>query len=177
MKKVYLAGDCLNKGSQLLRTMEKEEIEKIDGVSLFNPMDAEHNDKKNTVQEGLAERIFANDTKAILESDTIVFDISQTIGTSVEVGQVAGINHMLHELRKIVFNANNKEQVADGVFNLLMQIPYKEVYWKSEDVRDHEIPEYGYRRSHSYNAYLLGALLKISGEALTFEEILEELKK
>jgi hypothetical protein len=63
------------------------------------------------------------------------------------------------------------------VITLLHEIPRKTVYWKTEDVRDTDIPEVGIRRSHSYNAYLIGCLLHIAGEPKTFEEILEILKK
>lgn len=184
-KKLYLAGDMLNKAAQMLRTIEREELEKIEGCEVFNPMDDKSiNDKKNATQEGLAERIFAKDTKAILESDIIVADISQTLGTSIEMGQIAGYNYFIDRLWEIVKN-NSNENMTDGnlegigsdVITLLHEIPRKTVYWKTEDVRDTDIPEVGIRRSHSYNAYLIGCLLHIAGEPKTFEEILEILKK
>lgn len=186
MKKLYLAGDMLNKGSQLLRTMEREELEKLSGYQVFNPMDdKEINDKQKAVQEGLAERIFAKDTKAILESEVIVADISQTLGTSIEMGQIAGYNYFIDRLTEIIAKAeddNGTEEginrdIADEVRKLLKEIPRKTVYWKTEDIRDHDMPEVGIRRSHSYNAYLIGCLLHISGEPKTFEQILKELKK
>jgi nucleoside 2-deoxyribosyltransferase len=177
-KKTYLAGDMLNKGAQMLRAIEAEELRKIDKVELYSPQeDKSVNDKQNAVQEGLAERIFRNDTKAILDSEVIVADISQTLGTSIEMGQIWGINYMLERLDKILTNSDDASEVSTKVSALLREIPRKTVYWKTEDVRDHEHPEVGYRRSHSYNAYLIGCLLAIAGEPKTFEEIIEELQK
>lgn len=184
-RKTYLAGDMLNKAAQMLREIEANELRKIDSIDLYSPKDDKSvNDKKNADQEGLAERIFRNDTKAILESEIIVADISQTLGTSIEMGQIAGYNYFIDRLNEIVRKANYEEtneddfnhSVAQGVKSLLSEIPRKKVYWKTEDVRDTDIPETGFRRSHSYNAYLIGCLLELGGEPKTFEEILEILK-
>ena len=60
MKKVYLAGDMLKKGSQILREMEANQIREL-GYEIHSPKDdKEINDKKNQTEEsnnGLAEKI------------------------------------------------------------------------------------------------------------------------
>jgi nucleoside 2-deoxyribosyltransferase len=181
-RKLYLAGSMLNKSAQYLRAEERDAIAELDKFNIFNPMDnKEINDKS---KNPTAEKIFAMDTGAILESEVIVADIAQTIGTSVEMGQIAGYNYFIDRLHEIVRNAKEEEcvddfnlMVANGVHRLLKEVPRKTVYWKSEDVRDTNIQESGYRRSHSYNQYLIGCLLEISGEPQTFDEILEKLKE
>lgn len=172
-KKLYLAGDMLSKPVQAFRAMERDALSKIDGYKVFNPADSPVNDKATMP---LAERIFMTDTEALLEADTVVFDISGTIGTSMEVAQVWTMNYFVDKLQAIIEWADNDAEVADGVRDLLLSVPYKKVYWKSEDIRDHNEPEVGIRRSHSYNAYLIGCLLDLAGEPKTFENILGELE-
>ena len=77
MKQVYIGGDMLYKGSQLIREQEKRDIESV-GLKPYAPQDdKEINDKSNQTKEandGLAEKIVRNDTKAMLESDIVIFD-------------------------------------------------------------------------------------------------------
>lgn len=67
MKKVYTAGHCLTRGSQLQRMLEKEELASVNSnIEFYNPMEnKEINDKKTANPEGLAERIVRHDTDAI----------------------------------------------------------------------------------------------------------------
>jgi nucleoside 2-deoxyribosyltransferase len=97
MVKAYLAGDMLKRGSQLLRSCERVDIEKLGTVALFNPMDnKEINDKATNPT---AEKIFAKDTEAILESEIIIAEVdNNNVGTTSEMGQIWGINYMLKRI-------------------------------------------------------------------------------
>jgi nucleoside 2-deoxyribosyltransferase len=185
--KTYLAGDGLKRGNQILRNMERDAINQIEGIELFNPWDDKTiNDKSKNPQ---AEQIFAKDTKAILDAEVIVVDADDdSVGTTCEVGQIWGVNYMLHRLHQIVNHAKQEadderdfnEIVTDKVLDLLKEIPVKHVYWQNTDIRyvkDAEIYETGLRRSYSLNQYLYGCLLDLAGEDMTFDEILEELKR
>lgn len=175
--KIYIAGEMLKKGNQLLREQERNVLSKIEGIELYNPMDQK--DINDKTKSPTAEMIFAKDTIAILGSDVIVVDAdNDAIGTSVEVGQIWGINYMLKRILNILDYSETDQQVTTRIVNLLNEIPVKEVYWHNSDVRN--VPnstETGLRRSFSLNQYLHGCLLDMSGEARTFEEIVEELKK
>lgn len=182
MLKAYLAGDGLQRGNQILRNMERDAINALGTVKLFNPWDNKDiNDKSNNP---MAEDIFMKDTAAILESDVVVADVANTsVGTTAEMGQVWGINYMLERLFDIVRKANAEEtneddfnhSVVRGVERLLNKIPQKIVVWQTTDIRDTDIMEHGHRRSHSINQYLYGMMLDMAGEAMSFEQILSAL--
>src|SRR5699024_8287234 len=93
--KTYLAGHMLDAGAVMRREWEAEQLRKA-GATLHVPHeDKSINDKANAVQEGLAERIVANDTKGIIDSDVIVIDAHENgKGTLVELGQIKGMKDM-----------------------------------------------------------------------------------
>ncbi len=163
----YVGGDMLLRGSQMLREKEKEDLQAI-GATPYAPQDdKEINDKSNQSEEnnnGLAEKIFYKDTMAMINSDVLIFEVANNnVGTCVEIGQWAMI-HMLHEM-----HPKNE---------LLAQLASKPVLFHSTDVRDTDIPEASYRRSHSYNQYLVGALIKANPLGiLQWDDVLKECKQ
>ena len=92
---IYLAGHMLDAGAVMRREWEAEQLRKT-GANLHVPHeDKSINDKANAVQEGLAERIVANDTQGIVDSDVIVIDAHENgKGTLVELGQIKGMKDM-----------------------------------------------------------------------------------
>ena len=76
MNKVYCAGHCLTRGSQMQRMAEKEDLARVNSrIEFYNPMEnKEINDKATAKQEGLAERIVKHDTDAINWSDTVIIE-------------------------------------------------------------------------------------------------------
>jgi hypothetical protein len=175
--KVYLAGDGLKKGNQILRNMERDRLKEIKTIDLFNPWDQKDiNDKS---KNPTAEMIFQKDTNAILNSEIIVADVdNNSIGTICEMGQLWGVNFMLMQLHMIYDEADGDPDLfVNGVINLMNKIPLKKIYWQTNDIRDTEIEEKGIRRSHSYNQYLIGMMLDMAGEPKKFEEIAREVKE
>jgi hypothetical protein len=183
MKKAYLAGDGLKRGNQILRGIERDALNDLGTLELFNPWDQKDiNDKS---KNPTAEMIFAKDTQAMLDAEVIVVDVdNNSVGTTAEMGQMWGVNFMLELLDDIVRRSEDETNpdaknriIAAGVRNLMRAIPYKHVLWQTTDVRDTDIPESGHRRSHSLNQYLHGMMLSLAGEdARSFDSILEELK-
>lgn len=184
MKRAYLAGDGLKKGNQLLRALERDAIKSLNTVELFNPWDQKDiNDKS---KNPTAEMIHNKDFNAMLDAEIIIADVdNNSVGTSVEMGEMNGVNFILKRLHKIIFNAKSEtktdsefeEVIARSVIELLKEIPVKTVYWHTSDVRDGVVgAEEGYRRSHSYNQYLIGTMLMLAGEPMQFDEILNKLK-
>lgn len=177
MNKVYIAGDMLKQGNQMLRKLEKEKLESA-GLKVHNPMDDEEiNDKK---KDPKAEDIFRKDTQAIIESETIIFDADDNnVGTTTEVGQVWGINFMLGEINKAIDESDGSyEDIGKKIMKILGRIPLKDVYWHNSDIRNVEgIKEEGLRRSYSLNQYLHGCLLDMSGEHKFFDEIVDILSE
>lgn len=166
-KTVYVGGDMLLKGSQLLREQEKEAIRGL-GLTPYAPQDdKEINDKsKHTAESNskLSRKIFLNDTNAMIKSDILVFEVSNNnVGTTAEIGQWA-----------MAFFLYREDPIQ---YAALKELAEKPVFFHSTDIRDTNIPETGYGRSHSYNQYLIGALEEVQPKGImTWSEIEEELK-
>jgi hypothetical protein len=180
-RQVYLAGDMLNKGAQMQRKAEKEDIKKI-GLEMYVPQDnKEINDKANAVQEGLAERIVKHDTDAIINSDVIVIEpLPQGLGTHVELGQVLGMFDMANLILEIAEEENEPLVMLEKILKLAERTANKKILPHYEDIRRVKgITESEDRRSLGINQYVYGACLKLTNGKGFYEwdEVLEELKK
>lgn len=182
VKSLYIGGHMLNIGSQMQRAMEREKAQEI-GVPLYNPMDNKDiNDKQaNKNDTGLAERIVFADTNAILYSDVIMIepDVS-ALGTVTELGQVYMFN-MLHDIITDITNDPNlsHEEKVELINEYFVEHPRKLVLPHMQDVRRHDAPEIGDRRSWGCNAYVYGVVLDLTdGKGFyEYDEIWETLKE
>lgn len=190
-RKVYLAGDCLNRGAQLQRAEEREAIKAL-GHQLYNPMDNKDiNDKKNAVQEGLAERIVKQDTDAIIWSDTVVIEpLVHAVGTCVELGQIKGMRDVAKEIMAIMEDLDTeyeyeddyniaKDVALDNIYSLCYKHINRKVLPHNSDVRRHNTsPQSGDRREYGAHQYVLGVCLDLTEGKGFYEmdEIMEELK-
>ena len=182
IKSLYIGGHMLNYGSQLQRTMEREKAEEI-GVKLYNPMDNKDiNDKQaNKNDTGLAERIVVADTNAILYSDVIMIEPDPSaLGTITELGQI----YMFNMMYDIIDDILNNEDLSDrGKINAIKKFyeehPRKFVMPHMQDVRRHDAPEVGDRRSWGCNAYVYGVCLDLTdGKGFyEYDEIWDKLKE
>jgi hypothetical protein len=183
-KEVYLAGDMLNRGSQLQRAEEKQQLKDL-GYSLYVPQDnKEINDKENlNSNEGLAEKIVRHDTEAIWNSDIIVMEAREAaLGTCIEMGQIHGMKDMAETIKFMLDSfaccgtVNNGE--LQEVRDYLDEVINKPVYIHNSDIRRGGNPtETGDRRSYGPHQYLYGIVLALTkGKGYReFEEILGEL--
>lgn len=179
-KMIYLGGDMLKKGSQLLREMEGNELKAL-GYDVYSPKDdKEINDKQNQTEEsnnGLAEKIVYKDTKGIIESDIIVIEPHENaLGTMVELGQIKG----MRDMAKIFIEKLQGDDLVQRVNEYLLfceKVLAKPVYPHCQDVRRTNIPECGDRRSWGINQYVYGVCLDVTGGKglYEWEEIVEEL--
>ena len=183
LTKVYIAGDMLPKGSQLLRAKEREDIKKI-GLDFYNPMDNEEiNDKSNVSNEGLAEKIVKQDTDAIKESDVIVIEPQPfALGTLVELGQVKGMKDLAKMILKTAddMEFENPSNILNEILLLAETFADKKVFPHYEDVRRFDgagKDEEGDRRSLGINQYVYGVCLDLTdGKGFyEWEEVLNEL--
>ena len=182
MKKVYLGGDMLKLGSQMLREKEANDIRAL-GYKIHNPKDDEEiNDKAaQTVESNnsLAEKIVYKDTRGIIESDLIVIEPHENaLGTMLELGQIKGMKDMA---KMFIDEIQGKDDMIQRVGDYLAfceKMLEKPIYPHLEDVRRTDIPEVGDRRSWGVNQYVYGVCLDLTnGKGFyEWEEILEELK-
>ena len=192
---LYLAGHMLDAGAVMRREWEAEQLRKA-GATLHVPHeDKSINDKANAVQEGLAERIVANDTKGIIDSDVIVIDAHENgKGTLVELGQIKG----MRDMAKIILDINRSfeerhEQEGDwatyrdmamdeldAVYEAAETVLEKKVYAHNTDIRRaNDKPQAGDRREYAPNQYVYGTVLDITDGKGFFDwdEIIEEVKE
>lgn len=172
IKSLYIGGHMLNLGSQMQRAMERGKAEEI-GVKLYNPMDNKDiNDKQaNKNDTGLAERIVNADTNAILHSDVIMIEPDPSaLGTVTELGQVYMFNMMYDIINNILSNDSlSDEDKVKAVKQFYEDHPRKYVMPHMQDVRRHDAPEVGDRRSWGCNAYVYGVCLDLTDGKGFFE--------
>lgn len=181
---IYLAGDLLSEGAKMRREWEASQLRKA-GATLHVPHeDKSINDKANAVQEGLAERIVANDTQGIIDSDVIVIDAHENgKGTLVELGQIKGMKDMAETVLHMVLGVSNgvlSERAAlDMIQADVESILEKKVYAHNTDIRRaNDKPQAGDRREYAPNQYVYGTVLDLTdGKGFyDWDKIIEEVK-
>lgn len=185
MRKVYVAGHMLDKGAQLLRAKERDDIKEL-GYEIYNPADNKDiNNKATAIPEGLAERIVLADTTALCNADVVVVEPQPyALGTHVELGQLLGMKDLANEILEIIDRGDWDEcdpyELLCSIMERCGRIKGTRVYPHMEDIRRETThPEVGDRRSWAVNQYVYGACLKLTdGRGFyEWEEILDELSK
>ena len=183
--KTYLAGDLLSEGAKMRREWEAEQLRSA-GASLHVPHeDKSINDKANAVQEGLAERIVANDTQGIIDSDIIVIDAHENgKGTLVELGQIKGMRDMADIVLSSVLDVTNGVLSERDALDLIQadveSVLEKKVFAHNTDIRRaNSQPQAGDRREYAPNQYVYGTVLDLTdGKGFyDWDEIIEEVKE
>ena len=183
--KTYLAGHMLDAGAVMRREWEAEQLRKA-GATLHVPHeDKSINDKANAVQEGLAERIVANDTKGIIDSDVIVIDAHENgKGTLVELGQIKGMRDMAKIIQDLITKYEDEDQsiydLVNEISNTCLDVEEKKVYAHNTDIRRaNDNPQAGDRREYAPNQYVYGTVLELTNNHGFYEwdEIIEEVKE
>ena len=182
---IYVAGDLLSEGAKMRRTWEAEQLRKA-GANLHVPHeDKSINDKANAVQEGLAERIVANDTKGIIDSDVIVIDAHENgKGTLVELGQIKGMKDMAETVLHTILGVSNGVLSERDALDLIQadveSVLEKKVYAHNTDIRRaNSQPQAGDRREYGPNQYVYGTVLDLTDGVgfYDWDEIIEEVKE
>ena len=182
---IYVAGDLLSEGAKMRRAWEAEQLRSA-GANLHVPHeDKSINDKANAVQEGLAERIVANDTQGILDSDVIVIDAHENgKGTLVELGQIKGMKDMAETVLHTILGVSNgvlsERDALDMIQADVESVLEKKVYAHSTDIRRaNSQPQAGDRREYGPNQYVYGTVLDLTDGVgfYDWDEIIEEVKE
>ena len=182
---IYVAGDMLNEGARMRRAWEADQLRST-GANLHVPHeDKSINDKANAVQEGLAERIVANDTQGIIDSDVIVIDAHENgKGTLVELGQIKGMKDMaetvLHSILGVSNGVLSERDALDMIQADVESMLEKKVYAHNTDIRRaNDKPQEGDRREYGPNQYVYGTVLDLTdGKGFyDWDEIIEEVEE
>src|SRR5699024_1166751 len=184
---LYLAGDLLSEGAKMRREWEAEQLRKA-GATIYVPHEVKSiSDTTNAVQGGLAERIVANDTQGIIDSDVIVIDAHENgKGTLVELGQIKGMRDMANlvigalEIEDFEDYDMARDAVLQKVADIAVSVVDKKVYAHNTDIRRaNSQPQAGDRREYAPNQYVYGTVLDVTNGIgfYDWDEIIEEVKE
>ena len=136
------------------------------GLSVYTPTNNKKiNDKETLGNKDIARMIVAKDSEAIINSDVRVFNGELTAGTLIETGQVLGMNDMSSIIMKTIEKMENlghdDTSIKDILWNICQYERNKDFVLYDTDIRYHEQPEAGYRRSTFKHQYQRGVGMKL----------------
>ena len=136
------------------------------GLSVYTPTNNKKiNDKETLGNKDIARMIVAKDSEAIINSDVRVFNGELTAGTLIETGQVLGMNDMsaiiMKTIEKMEQLGHDDTSIKDTLWNICHYERSKDFVLYDTDIRYHEEPEIGYRRSTFKHQYQRGVGMKL----------------
>ena len=136
------------------------------GLSVYTPSNNKKiNDKDSLGNKDIARMIVAKDSEAIINSDVRVFNGELTPGTLIETGQVLGMNDMsaiiMKTIEKMESLGHDDTSIKDILWNICQYERNKDFVLYDTDIRYHEQPEAGYRRSTFKHQYQRGVGMKL----------------
>ena len=158
MGKVYVGGALFKQGDINQRIKEANELRKIEGLEVFNPIEAPVNDK--TLLPGAVD-IFEGDTEEVLDSNYILAELDAKIdeGLVAEIAIAWTINFIRQELIDMV-ETNSKESLYQAIEDWLEDNPQKMIVSHVSDIRLENAGEYaGVTIPVGFNQYVIGMLL------------------
>ena len=169
---VYNCGSMTMYQSRDFQLKMNDIIEGV-GLDVYTPSKNKSiNDKEAIGNKDIAKMIVAKDSEAIINSDVRIFNNSGTVGTSIEIGQVLGMNDFANIIKKTIEQEEVKENndlseearlqgIIDHIWLLCNAELNKEFILFDVDVRSHDEPEAGYKRSKGYHQYERGVGMRL----------------
>lgn len=150
---------CLKVNDQLIKA----------GLTPYTPSNNKKiNDKDSLGNKDIARMIVAKDSEAIINSDVRVFNGELTPGTLIETGQVLGMNDfaniIMMTIDKMEVLGKDGEEIKDIIWNICNSETSKDFILYDTDIRSHEEPESGYKRSKGFHQYQRGAGMKLMND-------------
>lgn len=168
---LYNAGGMTTYPKQLMMKEVKQFLED-NGIEVYDPSSQPFNDKKAVGGKDIARQIVAKDTEAIYNSDIRLMNTQEdNLGTAIEAGIIKGFrDHALVILLLIEkYNSKlNKNELIDLIYDVCENEITKEYVPYHTDIRIHNEPESGFRRSVGFHQFLRGVNLTM-GEYLIDE--------
>ena len=136
------------------------------GLSVYTPSNNKKiNSKEDVGNKDIARMIVAKDSEAIINADVRVFNGELTPGTLIETGQVLGMNDMsniiIKTIEKMEQLGHDDTSIKDTLWNICHYERSKDFILYDTDIRYHEQPEAGYRRSTFKHQYQRGVGMKL----------------
>lgn len=164
----YNGGSMTTFGSRDFCLKVDEQLKKA-GLSPYTPSNnKEINDKDSVGNKDIARMIVAKDSEAIINSDVRTFNAEQTPGTLIETGQVLGMHDFAHiiqlTIEKMEEMGKDDEDIKDIIWNICASEIGKSFILYDTDIRSHQEPEAGYKRSKGYHQYQRGVGMKLMND-------------
>lgn len=168
-KKGYIAGPLFNEAEINQRLLEGKLLNKQTNIKWFNPIEAPINDKAKLPS---ANDIFWGDTKAVLEADYIIADLTNNdVGVAYELGIAWAINY----IKKLLSDGKQDKAIKFLEEN---NIANKNIIGVISDIRLKTSGEYKKEFiPWGINQYVVGGLLDDGKIVYSFQEALKILKK
>ena len=136
------------------------------GLSVYTPSNNKKiNSKEDVGNKDIARMIVAKDSEAIINSEVRIFNGELTPGTLIESGQVLGMNDMsaiiMKTIEKMESLGHDDTSIKDILWNICQYERNKDFILYDTDIRYHEEPETGYRRSTFKHQYQRGVGMKL----------------
>ena len=164
-KLVYNGGSMTTEGAKDFCLKVNDMIEGA-GLSVYTPSNNKKiNSKEDVGNKDIARMIVAKDSEAIINADVRVFNGELTAGTLIETGQVLGMNDMsaiiMKTIEKMESLGHDDTSIKDILWNICQYERNKDFVLYDTDIRYHEQPEAGYRRSTFKHQYQRGVGMKL----------------
>ena len=164
-KLAYNGGTLTTEGAKDFCLKVNDMIEGA-GLSVYTPTNNKKiNDKESLGNKDIARMIVAKDSEAIINADVRVFNGELTPGTLIETGQVLGMNDMsaivMKTIEKMESLGHDDTSIKDILWNICQYERNKDFILYDTDIRYHEQPEAGYRRSTFKHQYQRGVGMKL----------------
>lgn len=183
-KKLYHIGDIMLRGNQINRLCELQDLSNLNlNIDCYSAMLNEKiNDKSGVTEEEnnkLAEHIYQADIDRLFDADIVVGEVlSSSIGSMCEMAMLDGFKFASEKMEEILRSGkSNEEKLIE--FKKLKNKLNKDIYYHSFDLRNTNLKESGWRRSHSINQLQYAFMMHSAtdGDILTWEDILDKLEK
>ena len=164
-KLAYNGGSMTTEGAKDFCLKVNDMIEGA-GLSVYTPSNNKKiNSKEDVGNKDIARMIVAKDSEAIINADVRVFNGELTPGTLIETGQVLGMNDMsaivMKTIEKMESLGHDDTSIKDILWNICQYERNKDFILYDTDIRYHEQPEAGYRRSTFKHQYQRGVGMKL----------------
>lgn len=143
------------------------------------------NDKNAVGNKDIAKMIVAKDSEGIINSSVRVFNNLGSTGSSIEVGQVLGMNDFANIIKQLIEKREGEEvdpqSIIDEIWCVATSELEKDFILFDVDVRSHNEPESGYKRSKGFHQYERGVGMRLmkneDGYLRLEEEVIPSLHK
>lgn len=175
--KGYIAGSLFNEAEVNQRLLEGQKLREkgCKQIEWFNPIEQPCNDKSKLPT---AQDIFEADTRAVIDSDFIVADITNNdVGVAMELGIAYGLQYARAVMEQMFANSAPQTK-AKVIYNLDRNgIKNKFVYAVNSDIRLGNSGMYeGMYIPYGVNQYLIGGIECMNGLLLNkFDEVFPNL--